>query len=103
MDKVQRSVCVCVCVRTCVCVRLCVCMCVCVCVSVHVCARRACCGVLLYRASVSVSLYSWTPIIDYVNEQYDNYFRDESGLNRKNLEDHRVHCCLYFINPSTHG
>ena len=72
-------------------------MCVCVCVRAHM------CGVLLYCASVSVSLYSWTPIIEYVNEQYDNYFRDESGLNRKNLEDHRVHCCLYFINPSTHG
>ena len=45
----------------------------------------------------------WKPIIRYINEQYDNYFRDESGLNRRNLEDHRVHCCLYFINPSTHG
>ena len=46
---------------------------------------------------------SWKPIINYINEQYDNYFRDESGLNRRNLEDHRVHCCLYFISPSTHG
>ena len=45
----------------------------------------------------------WKPIINYINEQYDNYFRDESGLNRRNLEDHRVHCCLYFISPSTHG
>jgi septin family protein len=45
----------------------------------------------------------WKPIIDYVNAQYDNYFRDESGLNRRNLEDHRVHCCLYFVNPSVHG
>uniref|UniRef100_A0A1I8FNK5 Septin-type G domain-containing protein n=1 Tax=Macrostomum lignano TaxID=282301 RepID=A0A1I8FNK5_9PLAT len=25
------------------------------------------------------------------------YFKDECGLNRKNIIDHRVHCCLYFI------
>ena len=46
---------------------------------------------------------SWQAIIDYVNDKYDQYFRDESGLNRRNIEDHRVHCCLYFINPSGHG
>ena len=46
---------------------------------------------------------SWQPIIDYVNEKYDQYLRDESGLNRRNIEDHRVHCCLYFINPCGHG
>lgn len=45
----------------------------------------------------------WQPIIDYVNEKYDQYLRDESGLNRRNIEDHRVHCCLYFINPCGHG
>lgn len=48
-------------------------------------------------------LSSWQPIIDFINEKYDQYFRDESGLNRRNIEDHRVHCCLYFINPSGHG
>lgn len=48
-------------------------------------------------------LCSWQPIIDYVNEKYDQYLRDESGLNRRNIEDHRVHCCLYFINPCGHG
>lgn len=45
----------------------------------------------------------WQPIIDYCNEKYDQYLRDESGLNRRNIEDHRVHCCLYFINPLGHG
>ena len=45
----------------------------------------------------------WQPIIDYINEQYDKFFRDESGLNRRNIEDHRVHCCLYFVNPCGHG
>eukprot|EP00731_Ephydatia_muelleri_P023638 Em0015g1221a len=46
---------------------------------------------------------SWQPIIDYINEKYDQYLRDESGLNRRNIEDHRVHCCLYFVNPCGHG
>lgn len=45
----------------------------------------------------------WQPVIDYCNEKYDQYLRDESGLNRRNIEDHRVHCCLYFINPLGHG
>ena len=31
------------------------------------------------------------------------YLRDESGLNRKNIVDNRVHCCFYFINPYGHG
>ena len=25
---------------------------------------------------------SWKPIINYINEQYDNYFRDESGVSK---------------------
>ena len=29
--------------------------------------------------------------------------RDESGLNRKNIVDNRVHCCFYFISPYGHG
>ena len=29
--------------------------------------------------------------------------KDESGLNRKNIVDNRVHCCLYFISPYGHG
>ncbi len=28
---------------------------------------------------------------------------DESGLNRKNIVDNRVHCCFYFISPYGHG
>lgn len=28
---------------------------------------------------------------------------DMTGLNRKNIVDTRVHCCLYFIPPYGHG
>lgn len=46
---------------------------------------------------------SWKPITDYIDQQFEQYFRDESGLNRKNIQDNRVHCCLYFIPPFGHG
>ena len=29
--------------------------------------------------------------------------KDESGLNRKNIVDNRIHCCFYFISPYGHG
>ncbi|XP_030624394.1 septin 5a isoform X2 [Chanos chanos] len=45
----------------------------------------------------------WKPITDYIDQQFEQYFRDESGLNRKNILDNRVHCCLYFISPFGHG
>ncbi|XP_042561523.1 septin 4a isoform X2 [Clupea harengus] len=46
---------------------------------------------------------SWKAVEDYIDQQFEQYFRDESGLNRKNIQDNRVHCCLYFISPYGHG
>lgn len=45
----------------------------------------------------------WTPIEEYIDQQYEQYLNDESGLNRKNIKDSRVHCCLYFLSPCSHG
>uniref|UniRef100_A0A672GGJ2 Septin 4a n=1 Tax=Salarias fasciatus TaxID=181472 RepID=A0A672GGJ2_SALFA len=45
----------------------------------------------------------WKHIEDYIDQQFEQYFRDESGLNRRNIQDNRVHCCLYFISPFGHG
>nr|QQY02497.1 septin-5 [Cryptocotyle lingua] len=45
----------------------------------------------------------WKPIESYIDETFEQYFKDECGLNRKNIHDHRVHCCLYFISPFGHG
>lgn len=42
-------------------------------------------------------------IIKYINEQFERYLQDESGLNRRRIVDNRVHCCFYFINPAGHG
>ncbi|XP_014674467.1 PREDICTED: septin-2B-like [Priapulus caudatus] len=43
------------------------------------------------------------PIIEYIDQQYERYLQDESGLNRRHILDNRVHCCFYFISPSGHG
>ena len=48
-------------------------------------------------------MFSIAPIVKYVDEQYERYYRDESGLNRRNITDTRVHCCLYFISPFGYG
>ncbi|CAH2015966.1 unnamed protein product [Acanthoscelides obtectus] len=46
---------------------------------------------------------SWKVCINYIDEQFRQYFTDESGLNRRNIQDNRVHCCLYFIPPWGHS
>ncbi|XP_069470899.1 septin-4-like isoform X2 [Ambystoma mexicanum] len=45
----------------------------------------------------------WRAVADYVEQQFEQYFRDESGLDRRNIQDNRVHCCLYFLSPFGHG
>ncbi|XP_065558193.1 septin-1-like [Artemia franciscana] len=42
-------------------------------------------------------------IIQYIDEQFERFLRDESGLNRRNILDSRVHCCFYFVSPFGHG
>merc|ERR1712168_745144 len=45
----------------------------------------------------------YKPILDYIDAQFERYLHDESGLNRRNISDNRVHCCFYFISPTGHG
>lgn len=45
----------------------------------------------------------WQAVTSYVDQQYEAYLQDESGLNRRHIVDNRVHCCLYFICPHGHG
>ena len=45
----------------------------------------------------------WEPIVKYLDQQYMAYLNDESKVNRKNIDDRRVHACLYFINPAGRG
>ena len=42
-------------------------------------------------------------ILNYIDNQFERYLSDESGLNRRNISDNRVHCLFYFISPFTRG
>lgn len=46
---------------------------------------------------------SWRAASAYIDEQFKQFFTDESGVNRRNIQDNRVHCCLYFVPPYGHG
>merc|ERR1719410_2164999 len=45
----------------------------------------------------------WTPILDYVEDQFDGYLEAETRVERVEVRDSRVHACLYFIAPTGHG
>ncbi|CAL8097079.1 unnamed protein product [Orchesella dallaii] len=45
----------------------------------------------------------WQPVLDYIENRYEDYLNAESRVNRKAVLDGRVHSCLYFIAPSGHG
>ncbi|KAL2087226.1 hypothetical protein ACEWY4_018285 [Coilia grayii] len=46
---------------------------------------------------------SYYPILNYINQQFEQYRIDEVGMHRTQIKDQRVHCCLYFISPYGHG
>jgi len=50
-----------------------------------------------------VYLCSFQTIVQYVDAQFEKFLKDESGLNRRNIVDTRVHCCFYFISSAVHG
>lgn len=45
----------------------------------------------------------WTPIIEFIESKYEDFLNAEAKVTRKLTPDQRVHCCLYFIQPSGHG
>jgi len=44
----------------------------------------------------------WVPIVEFIDEQHLNYMKQERKANRRNIDDMRVHACLYFIQPTGH-
>jgi len=38
-------------------------------------------------------------IVDHVDQQFERYLQHESGLNRRQIVDTRIHACFYFISP----
>ncbi|XP_038069521.1 septin-7-like isoform X2 [Patiria miniata] len=45
----------------------------------------------------------WQPILDHIDNKFEEYLNAEARVNRRSIPDKRVHCCLYFIAPSGHG
>ncbi|KIK61848.1 hypothetical protein GYMLUDRAFT_224105 [Collybiopsis luxurians FD-317 M1] len=46
----------------------------------------------------------WDPIIKYIKDQHSAYLRKELTAQRdRYIQDTRIHCCLYFINPTGHS
>ncbi|KAK6463165.1 Cdc12 septin [Scheffersomyces coipomensis] len=46
---------------------------------------------------------SWTPIIDFIDDQHEAYMKQEQQPSRLEKKDLRVHACLYFIRPTGHS
>ncbi|KAK6200248.1 Septin-domain-containing protein [Scheffersomyces amazonensis] len=46
---------------------------------------------------------SWTPIIDFIDDQHEAYMKQEQQPLRVEKKDLRVHACLYFIRPTGHS
>ncbi|KAF2085976.1 cell division control protein [Saccharata proteae CBS 121410] len=46
----------------------------------------------------------WDPIVKYIKDQHSAYLRKELSAQRERyLKDSRIHCCLFFIQPSGHA
>jgi len=45
---------------------------------------------------------SWSPIVDFIDDQHEAYMRQEQQPQRTDKTDLRVHACLYFIRPTGH-
>jgi len=46
----------------------------------------------------------WDPIIKYIKDQHSAYLRKElTAMRDKHIQDTRIHCCLFFINPTGHA
>ncbi|KAI7882257.1 Septin [Lichtheimia hyalospora FSU 10163] len=46
---------------------------------------------------------SWLPVIEFIDDQHENFMRQEQQPSRQGIIDMRVHACLYFIRPNGHG
>ncbi|EKM55033.1 uncharacterized protein PHACADRAFT_255359 [Phanerochaete carnosa HHB-10118-sp] len=46
----------------------------------------------------------WDTIIKYIKDQHSAYLRKElTAMRDRHIQDTRIHCALYFINPSGHS
>ena len=50
-------------------------------------------------------LFSFKPIVEYIDNQFEIYLQEELKIKRNLVETHdtRIHVCLYFISPTGHS
>jgi len=48
---------------------------------------------------------SFKPLVDYIDEQFENYLQEELKIKRDlvTFHDSRIHVCLYFLVPTGHS
>ena len=47
---------------------------------------------------------SWDHIVKYIKDQHSAYLRKElTAVRDRYIQDTRIHCCLFFINPTGHS
>lgn len=53
----------------------------------------------------SLLTFSWKPIVDYTDAQFESYLQEELKIKRSldTYHDSRIHLCLYFIAPTGHS
>jgi len=52
----------------------------------------------------NLATFSWDAIIKYIKDQHSAYLRKElTAMRDRYIQDTRIHCCLYFINPTGHA
>jgi len=62
------------------------------------------CAVLNSSMVIILIIDSWDPIVKYIKDQHSAYLRKELTAQRERyIQDTRVHCCLFFIQPSGHA
>uniref|UniRef100_A0A672Z3G9 Septin-type G domain-containing protein n=1 Tax=Sphaeramia orbicularis TaxID=375764 RepID=A0A672Z3G9_9TELE len=55
------------------------------------------------KTTVQVEHNCWHLVIDYIDSKYEDSLNAESRVNRWQMPDNRVQCCLYFIALSGYG
>ena len=63
------------------------------------------CGCSCEHLKVLLYLFSFKPIVEYIDNQFEIYLQEELKIKRNLVETHdtRIHICLYFINPTGHS
>lgn len=61
--------------------------------------------VMVTQALKFLYLFSFQPIVEYIDNQFEIYLQEELKIKRNLVETHdtRIHVCLYFISPTGHS